>query len=85
MFGLLKELYYFFKKYFLSSQKDQNNNPYPVNYKGHNQYDRIWFVAVDDNQKMQLWAMFYKRLIRNCGYYEPYRNVLTIKNITNWK
>ena len=85
MFIIFKKISCFLKKYLFNLQKSQNNNPYPVNYTGHNQYDRTWFIAIDDNQNMQLWAMSYKNLIRNCGYYEPYRNVLIIKNITNWK
>jgi hypothetical protein len=55
-----------------------------TNYQGFDVYDNQWFIGIDENEKMQLWAIVRKRLIRNCGYYQPYRNNRIIKKILNW-
>ena len=80
---ILKNSYQLIKKLIFNQQN--NDNPYLVNYKGKDRYDKVWFITVDHNKEMQLWAMSYKKLIRNCGYYKPYRNITILKKITNWK
>ena len=83
---ILKNSYEFIKKFIISPRcNNKNNDLYPANYQGHDTYNSQWFIGVNDDKKMQLWAIIRKRLIHNAGYYEPYRKVLIIKNITNWK
>ena len=47
-------------------------------------YNNQWFIGIDENKKIQLWAIVQNELIHNCGYYQPYRNNIIIKNIPIW-
>jgi|GEM_PF-4409320 len=81
---ILKNSYKYIKN-IINSQYNQNNSPYPVNYQGHDRYNNQLFIGINDDNKMQLWAIIKRGLIHNCGYYESYRNSLIIKKITNGK
>jgi len=86
MLSLLKILNFFYKylKKVILGNKNQNNDPYLSNYQGHDKYNNQWLIAIDNDKHMQLWAITRKGLICNCGYYAPYRNLITIKTITRW-
>lgn len=60
-----------------------HDTSYLSNYQGLDVYGREWYVGINDNQ--QLWAVVQNKVIRNCGYYKPYRQVLIWKKMINWK
>ena len=80
---ILKNSYEYIKN-FINSQYNKSNDLYPGNYQGDDKYNSQWFVGVNDDNKMQLWAIVRKKLIHNAGYYEPHRKMIIINKI-DWK
>jgi len=80
---ILKNSYEYIKNV-ISSQYNKKNDLYPANYQGDDKYNSQWFVGINDDNKMQLWAIVRKRLIHNAGYYEPYRKMIVFTKI-DWK
>ena len=82
---MLKKSYEYIKNFIMYRQYNKRNDPYFGNYQGCDKYSNQWFVGINDDNKMQLWAVVRKRLIHNAGYYEPYRNISIKNKIMNWK
>ena len=82
---VLKYSYECINNFIMSRQYNKNNDSYPANYQGHDKYNNKWFIGINDDKKMQLWAVIRSKLIHNAGFYEPYRSILIINKITNWR
>jgi len=65
---LFKTISFFYKRFFNTME-----------YQGWDKYGKKWIIKI--NKKQQLWVMIQNNIIRNGGYYKPYRTLLFRKYI----
>ena len=75
--------YQYLSKIFFT-EKSMQKILYITNDQGFDTYNNQWFIGIDENKKIQLWAIVRNKLIYNCGYYQPYRKNIIIKKIPTW-
>jgi hypothetical protein len=71
---MLKKIYQFLQSIFFNSNKF---------YCGWDKYGCNWVIQFKNDQ--QYWVIQRKKIIRNAGYYQPYRKMLVLKKLVQGK